>query len=363
MSLTINLDGKTAIVTGGGQGLGAETARTLHQAGARVAVTYFEDGAGLNREKAAALVAELGGNALAVEGDVRQAASAERAVAQVVETFGRLDILVNNAGILRDRSLAKMSFDEWQSVIDTNLTGYYRTIKRCLPGMIERRWGRIVNIASTAANVGAKDNAAYCSSKAGILGLTRCVALEGAPHGITCNAINPGFVNTRMLRSTLKTMKARDGDTRSEEEMIAAIAQSYPQKRIIEPEEIGNLAAFLCHDAQRLAHRRAVAVGLDQGGHHGFDVVEARAAAEVFVSPCAIFEKAQLGRGERELFGQFCALRPNFLGHTLESMLHRHARLNTEKEQVKAIRPRATDRGLTLLRPVGEQEQRQIGPD
>ena len=160
------------------------------------------------------------------------------------KAFGKIDILINSAGIAAEQPCRP---PRPLNIIDTNLTGYYRTIKRCLPGMIERKWGRIVNIASTAAMSG-QGRSAYCSSKAGILGLTRCVALEGAPHGVTCNAINPGFVNTRMLRSTLQTMKARDGDPRSEEEMIAAIARTYPQKRIIEPEEIGNLAAFLCHD-------------------------------------------------------------------------------------------------------------------
>ena len=99
-----------------------------------------------------------------------------------------------------------------------------------------------------AASVGAKDNPAYCASKSGILGLTRCVALEGAPHGVTCNAISPGFVNTKMLRASVQRWLAAEGNKRTEEEFIASIAASYPRQRIIEPEEIGTVTAFLCRD-------------------------------------------------------------------------------------------------------------------
>ena len=120
--------------------------------------------------------------------------------------------------------------------------------KRVLPAMIDKGWGRIVNVASTAANVGHPDNAAYCAPKAGVLGLTRCVALEGAAHGVTCNAINPGFVDTGMMASAIDTYIEREGKTRSREELISDIKDSYPQHRLIEPEEIANLAVFLCHD-------------------------------------------------------------------------------------------------------------------
>jgi NAD(P)-dependent dehydrogenase (short-subunit alcohol dehydrogenase family) len=136
-------------------------------------------------------------------------------------------------------------------VLDINLTGPYRMITRCLPGMIARGWGRIVNVASTAANIGAEGCAAYCSSKSGLMGLTRCVALEGAAHGVTCNAINPGYVRTGMMMSDL-TRRARDkGDNRPVEELVAEVAATYPQNRVIEPEEIAALAVFLCRDEAR----------------------------------------------------------------------------------------------------------------
>jgi 3-hydroxybutyrate dehydrogenase len=255
------LTGRAAMVTGGASGQGRAIALALAARGADVAIGSYlathgsvpkgQDSYFPAEQELEAVCKEIGAHgvrAIGLDLDVRSNESCDAFVAATEKQFGKIDILINSAGIAAEQPMVGHPDDIWLNIIDTNLTGYYRTIKRCLPGMIRRKWGRIVNIASTAANVGAKDNAAYCASKAGILGLTRCVALEGAPHGVTCNAINPGFVNTRMLRSTLRTMKARDGDKRSEEEMIAAIAETYPQKRIIEPEEIGNLAAFLCHD-------------------------------------------------------------------------------------------------------------------
>jgi NAD(P)-dependent dehydrogenase (short-subunit alcohol dehydrogenase family) len=131
-------------------------------------------------------------------------------------------------------------------MLDVNLTGPYRTIKRCLPGMIERKWGRIVNFASTAANIGYPMHGAYCASKSGLLGLTRCVALEGAPHGVTCNALNPGFVDTDSNLSASRMEIEIAGLEVSVEEYRAQVAQSLPQKRYLKPEEVGALAVFLC---------------------------------------------------------------------------------------------------------------------
>ncbi len=178
--------------------------------------------------------------------DVRNTDSVEAFYQAAVAAFGKVDILVNAAGIAAEQPICGHTELLWHDIIETNLSGAYRTIRAALPGMIERRWVRIVNIASTAASVGARDNPAYCASKSGLLGLTRCVALEGAPHGVTCNAISPGFVNTRMLRSSVRRWLAVEGNKRTEEECIAGIAATYPQKRIIEPEEIGAVAAFLC---------------------------------------------------------------------------------------------------------------------
>ena len=126
--------------------------------------------------------------------DVCADSSVQACFDAIVERFGKIDILINAAGSSARKLMLDHPDDIWQRIIDTNLNGPYRTIRRCFPGMVERRWGRIVNFASTAANIGYVRHDAYCASKAGLLGLTRCVALEGAPFGVSCNAINPGWV-------------------------------------------------------------------------------------------------------------------------------------------------------------------------
>ena len=138
------------------------------------------------------------------------------------------------------------SDEKWERMIDVNLTGPYRTIKLCLPGMIARKWGRIVNFASTAANVGYPMHSAYCAAKSGLLGLTRCVALEGAAHGVTCNAINPGFVDTDSNYSASRMEIEIAGLNVSVEDYRAKVAEGLPQKRYLRPEEVASLAAFLC---------------------------------------------------------------------------------------------------------------------
>jgi NAD(P)-dependent dehydrogenase (short-subunit alcohol dehydrogenase family) len=256
--------GRAAVVTGGASGQGRAIALALAARGADVAIgsylgegakmpggadTYLPSAAELSRVRGE--IEAQGVRAVALPLDVRSTESCRALFDKASTTFGKVDILGNAAGIGAEQPILGHPDALWDAIIDTNLTGYYRMIKLCLPGMIERRWGRIVNIASTAANIGAKDNPAYCASKSGILGLTRCVALEGAPHGVTCNAINPGFVNTGMMRSSVRTWLKAEGKGRTEEEFIAGIAAGYPQKRIIEPEEIGALAAFLCREEAR----------------------------------------------------------------------------------------------------------------
>ena len=140
--------------------------------------------------------------------------------------------------------------EPWHRVIDTNLNGNFRTIKRCLPDMQARHFGRILIIASTASAVGSPTNAAYCSSKAGLLGLMRCVALEGGPYGVTCNAISPGYVDTPMAHSSFVHAVER-GEVDSVEEARDDAIRNYPQKEFIQPEDIANTAAFLCSDSAK----------------------------------------------------------------------------------------------------------------
>jgi NAD(P)-dependent dehydrogenase (short-subunit alcohol dehydrogenase family) len=136
----------------------------------------------------------------------------------------------------------------WDKIIDTNLTGAFRMTRELLPGMIARKWGRIINIGSTAASVGWKDNPAYCASKSGLLGLTRCVALEGAPHGVSCVMISPTWVETELMRRNVEQVIAREGKGRTLEDAMADIAAQNPQQRIVQPLEIASLAVYLCRD-------------------------------------------------------------------------------------------------------------------
>lgn len=258
------LEGRAAIVTGGASGQGHATALALARAGADVAIGAYlfddpdiDDPADTSRltgadlDTAVAAIAAEGVKAVGCHHDLRSDDLCQDLVDLAQGSFGKVDILMNVAGISVFQPIVGHDDALWQRVIDTNLNGPYRMIKRCLPGMIERRWGRIVNVASTAAHIGAEDCAAYCASKSGLLGLTRCAALEGAAHGVTCNAINPGYVRTGMMMSDLKRRAAATGENRSLDDLVGDIEATYPQKRIIEPEEIGALAVFFCRDEAR----------------------------------------------------------------------------------------------------------------
>ena len=169
-----------------------------------------------------------------------------------VAAFGKVDILINAAGGSAHHGMIGHPDALWSRTIDVNLNGPYRTIRRVFAGMCERGWGRIVNIATTGARVGAAGHAAMCASKTGLLGLTRCVALEGAPHGVTCNAIDPGSVSTpHVERVALPNKLRHPGIADSLEDHMAAIPATVPRKRWIEAEEIGAFAAFLCHEEAR----------------------------------------------------------------------------------------------------------------
>ncbi len=228
--IPLTLEGKTALITGGGQGLGAETARTLHRAGANVAVTYFEEGDGANKAKAETLASSLGDRARAFEGDVRRAESATSVAKAVAECFGGIDILVNNAGILRDRSFGKMSEEEWQAVIDTNLTGVFTMSKASLPHL--REGARIINLASIAAIVGFFGQANYAAAKSGVIGLTKVMSRELGRKNMTVNAIAPGVILTDMGKSI-------------PEEVRTEMLKQIPLGKFGETQDIANAVLFL----------------------------------------------------------------------------------------------------------------------
>ena len=236
--------GRIAVVTGGLRGIGLAIASELTRQGMNVAVGARRGG---NSEDNAAARKVLGDQGMVAALDVQSLSSIQGFMDSVREKFGTPDVLVNNAGVSVHQTVSGHSDEDWERVIDINLNGPFRMIRACLDDMKTSGWGRIVNIASTAARIAAPTHAAYCASKTGLLGLTRAVAIEGGPHGITCIAISPGWVETEMLRNSARTVAQKTGRTEAEE--IAIMAKSNPQNRLIQPEEIAALTAFCCSDA------------------------------------------------------------------------------------------------------------------
>ena len=194
----VNLEGKTALVTGAGQGIGREIALTLALAGADIAALDIDLG---GVEATAALVRAKGRKSLAVQCDVGSSAEVDRCVAEALAGREQIHFLVNNAGIARDNLLLRMSDAEWESVMRVNLTGTFNVTRAVSRSMIKKRFGRIVNIASVIGVMGNAGQCNYAASKAGIIGFTRAVAKELAGRNINVNAIAPGFIETAMTAS------------------------------------------------------------------------------------------------------------------------------------------------------------------
>lgn len=229
----IDLTKKVAIVTGAGGGLGRATSQQLVAAGARVVVNFFEEGGGVNVANAKQVADLLGDRAVIIEADVRQPDAVTRMFDQAIERFGHVDIIVNNAGILRDRTARNMSNDEWQQVIDTNLTGTFNISRAATNKLADG--GRIVNLSSLAALTGPFGQANYAASKAGIIGLTKVLSRELAKRRITVNAVAPGLILTEMGKSIPEQVR---------QQFLAQI----PLGRFGEPEEIAQVILFLCSD-------------------------------------------------------------------------------------------------------------------
>jgi len=254
--LEIDLSGRVALVTGGSRGLGRADALTLARAGADVAIAdiQLESDSGEDAERYGVLaqaaraqgmvyteatvdeIRGLGRRALAVKCDVTDRAQVDAAVERVVEELGGVDILVNNAGTLDHVAQFHDQRPElWERDLRVNLTGGFNCAQAVWPHMQERGWGRIVNMASVAGTLGGFGQASYSTTKAGILGLTRTLALEGGRHGITCNAIVPGIIGTEAFEM---------GNPAMNERMVKRTAMRRPG----EPQEIANAVAFLCSD-------------------------------------------------------------------------------------------------------------------
>ncbi len=225
-----HLKDKVALVTGASRGIGKATAIALVNQGAKVVVNYAR-----SSEAAEAIVQEItaaGGEAIALQADVSQAEQVDNLIKQTLDKFGRIDVLVNNAGITKDTLLLRMKPEQWQAVIDLNLTGVFLCTKAVSKIMLKQRSGRIVNIASVAGQMGNPGQANYSAAKAGVIGFTKTVAKELANRGITVNAVAPGFIETDMTQD-LKSDK---------------IIDFIPLGRYGKPEEVAGTIRFLAAD-------------------------------------------------------------------------------------------------------------------
>jgi len=250
--------GKVVLVTGGGGGLGRVLARAFAERGERVVI------AGRN-EKSLQTAAEeinVGEHGLvALRCDVTNQEQVTRLAATIRERLGSVQILINNAGLARAASFLETTEEMWEEILRANLTGAFHCCKAFLPGMIESQWGRIINIASTTAKVGYSHIAAYVSSKHGLLGLTRSLALETARMGITVNAICPGYLANELTQANAARMAAHTGKT--VEQILAAFASSTPQRRLIDPDEVASLALLLA--SEKLGGMTGQAISVDGG--------------------------------------------------------------------------------------------------
>lgn len=217
------LEGKVALVTGGGKGIGRAISTALSEMGAEVVVNYRSDTTAAEETAQA-----VGGRA--VRCDVSDGA----AVQAMIKGLGRIDVLVNNAGAVRDTLLLRMKVEDWDHVIQTDLSSAFHTTKAVMSGMLRSRWGRIVNMASVVGLTGNPGQANYAAAKAGLIGFTKAIAKEVGSRSITCNAVAPGYVRTELTSGSLT------------DEMVSQLVQMTPLRREGTPEDVASAVAFLC---------------------------------------------------------------------------------------------------------------------
>jgi len=232
------LEGRVALITGASRGIGLGTAERFAAEGAQVALMDID---GPEVTAAAAALASKGFAAIAIQGDVRSAGDAERAVEETVVRFGRLDILVNNAGIIRDNLFFKMTAEDWDAVLKVHLYGAFHLSKAAQKHMVDQKYGRIVNLSSTSA-LGNRGQANYAAVKAGLQGFTKTLAIELGPFGVTVNAVAPGFVVTEMTKATAERIGVPFA------QFMEARAKETPVRRVGLPEDIAAAILFFASE-------------------------------------------------------------------------------------------------------------------
>lgn len=258
----MELSGKVGLVTGGGRGIGESTALKLAALGADVVVSARTKA---EIEAVAERVRVLGRRAHAVQANVADRAECDSLYREAVARLGKVDILVNNAGIYHLAPIDRETDEDWHRVLAVNLHSAFYLTRAALPAMRERGWGRIVNVTSTSSVKGTAEESAYTASKHGLLGLTRCVALEAAPCNVTVNAVCPWFVDTPLVRGFVQREAERTGE--SAEAIWKRLEAMNPQGRMITAEEVADLIAFLCSDGARSITGQGIIVA---SGHYTF---------------------------------------------------------------------------------------------
>jgi 3-hydroxybutyrate dehydrogenase len=246
----MSLAGRTALVTGGGRGIGRAVAERLAREGAKVVI------AGRTREEIDAVAGALGGTALAV--DVADRASIAAALAALREAGIHVDVLVNNAGAAESAPLDRTSDELWDRMLAVNAGGAFALCRALLPPMIAAGWGRVINVASNAGLTGYAYSSAYCAAKHALVGLTRALAMEVARTPVTVNAVCPGFVGTRLADEAVARIVEKTG--RSAAEARRSLEAMSPQRRLVEPAEVAHVVASLCAEEARSVHGQAIAI-------------------------------------------------------------------------------------------------------
>jgi 3-hydroxybutyrate dehydrogenase len=257
----VTLRGKVAIVTGSTSGIGLGIARGLAAQGAHLMINGFGDAGAIERIRQE-LASANGGKVVYNGADMSTPEQIETMVAQATRELGRVDILVNNAGIQHVAPVHEFPVERWDAIIAINLSAVFHGTRAALPQMLERNWGRIINIASVHGLVASVNKVAYIAAKHGVVGLTKVVALETARTGVTCNAICPGWVLTPLVQKQIDDLAAREKISQDEAK-AKLLGEKQPSLEFATPEQIGALALFLCSEAA--AQIRGASLSIDGG--------------------------------------------------------------------------------------------------